>query len=376
MESNDERIWPVLNTIIACDRFEHVRDHILQPLKAIIGADSAAYIEISHRPNEHPKVKRSYFLGENINIIDQYLSGFYHEDPLIFPATKTSLDAPTKEISRVQLQEDGKLQKLDKRTRYYKQFIEAYNFNDILGHIFPIGGSNDHFICVGFHKYSHASTSIEVPSFRLDDYYLLEKLTQPLGTTFNHIHNKSMSSELKNLLSLLEYGYQDTHYILFDEQMMAQHMSASIYQQYDAKFIQQLNLKLLHSLSNSMCDSIAEDGLYYECTNTFVDGLGQVKFLLSKNACGQISHLLMWDKKIEKSGFADIKTNAEPQSELTYREKDVINQLILGKSNKLIAHELHISIRTVENHLRSIYEKLGVHTRAQLVHAIYGRSLT
>lgn len=375
MESNDERIWPVLNTIIACDRFEHVRDHILQPLRAMIGADSAAYIEISHKPNEQPKVKRSYFLGDNLNIIDQYLAGFYHEDPLIFPATKIALDAPNNEISRVQLQNEGRLQKLDKRTRYYKQFIEAYNFNDILGNIFPIGGSNDHFICVGFHKYQQNTTPIETTSFQREDYILLEKLKQSLGTTFNNIHNKNIGVELKNLISLLEYGSPDTHYILFNEQMTVQNMSASLSQSSHAKLIQLLNIKQLQTLSYNLRNSIQQDGLYYECTNTFIDGLGQVKFLISKTSCGQISHLLMWNKKVERSIDIEKDYCNFNRNMLTSREQQVINQLILGKSNKLIADQLNISIRTVENHLRSIYEKLGVHTRAQLVHFIYDRSM-
>lgn len=375
MESNDERIWPVLNTIIACDRFEHVRDDILKPLKTLIDADSAAYIEISHRPDEHPKVKRSYFLGENININDQYLAGFYHEDPLIFPATKIRLGSPVHQISQVKLQNDDKQQILDRRTRYYKQFIEAYNIHDILGHIFPIGGHNDHFICIGFHKYRRSSNPIEVPSFKLDDHYLLEKFTQPLGITFNSIHNKSVGLELRNLISMLEYSDQDTHYILFNEHMNIQHISARIHQQYSSQFIQQLNFKQLQSLSESMCELLAQDGLYYECTDTFIDGLGPVKFLLSKSSCGKISHLLMWDKKTDQLNFTNQNNTSDPQNKLTHREKDVISQLILGKSNKLIAHELHISIRTVENHLRSIYEKLGVHTRAQVVHCMYGSSI-
>ena len=49
------------------------------------------------------------------------------------------------------------------------------------------------------------------------------------------------------------------------------------------------------------------------------------------------------------------------------REKDVARILLQGKSNKQIALELGISNRTVEFHLKNIYAKLGVASRAEAI---------
>lgn len=57
----------------------------------------------------------------------------------------------------------------------------------------------------------------------------------------------------------------------------------------------------------------------------------------------------------------------EPSPRLSDREWEVVNQLRLGKSNKLIASSLHISERTVEFHLNNIYSKFGVSSRVELV---------
>lgn len=55
---------------------------------------------------------------------------------------------------------------------------------------------------------------------------------------------------------------------------------------------------------------------------------------------------------------------------LTPREKEITEALISGRTNKLIAEELFISEKTVENHLSNIYPKFGVNSRARLIHSI------
>jgi DNA-binding NarL/FixJ family response regulator len=52
---------------------------------------------------------------------------------------------------------------------------------------------------------------------------------------------------------------------------------------------------------------------------------------------------------------------------LTAREQTVLAQLVDGKSNKEIAHELGIRESTVKSHVRGILSKLDVHTRTQAV---------
>lgn len=52
---------------------------------------------------------------------------------------------------------------------------------------------------------------------------------------------------------------------------------------------------------------------------------------------------------------------------LTKREREVVNQVLQGKTNKLIASSLGIAERTVEFHLKNIYAKLEVSSRIELV---------
>ena len=52
---------------------------------------------------------------------------------------------------------------------------------------------------------------------------------------------------------------------------------------------------------------------------------------------------------------------------LTAKEKEVLKQLVKGKSNKEIGAELHISETTVKTHVSSILQKLQVKDRTQAV---------
>lgn len=52
---------------------------------------------------------------------------------------------------------------------------------------------------------------------------------------------------------------------------------------------------------------------------------------------------------------------------LTSREREVLDQLLAGQSNKLIARQLTISVKTVEVHRRKVMEKMAVRSVAELV---------
>lgn len=50
---------------------------------------------------------------------------------------------------------------------------------------------------------------------------------------------------------------------------------------------------------------------------------------------------------------------------LTAREREILELLAHGLSNKMIAARLYLSVRTVEGHLANIYSRLGVHSRTE-----------
>lgn len=54
-------------------------------------------------------------------------------------------------------------------------------------------------------------------------------------------------------------------------------------------------------------------------------------------------------------------------SSLTQREVEILQELVNGSSYKMIANHLCISIETVRNHIKHIYDKLHVHSKSEAV---------
>lgn len=70
---------------------------------------------------------------------------------------------------------------------------------------------------------------------------------------------------------------------------------------------------------------------------------------------------------IEKEALSEIE---QRYARLTPREREVLNLLIAGKANKMVAYLLGTSSRTVENHRARIMEKMKAKSLAELVQLI------
>jgi len=58
---------------------------------------------------------------------------------------------------------------------------------------------------------------------------------------------------------------------------------------------------------------------------------------------------------------------AKPSYSLTERERDILSLMVDGLSYKMIASRENISYHTVNSHIRSIYDKLHVHSASEAV---------
>jgi DNA-binding NarL/FixJ family response regulator len=66
---------------------------------------------------------------------------------------------------------------------------------------------------------------------------------------------------------------------------------------------------------------------------------------------------------------------APPFTELTPREREVLDLIAVGLSNSAIAHRLNVTTKTVRNHTSGIFAKLGVAGRAGAIALARGAGL-
>ncbi|MEF8721157.1 MAG: response regulator [Candidatus Accumulibacter delftensis] len=75
----------------------------------------------------------------------------------------------------------------------------------------------------------------------------------------------------------------------------------------------------------------------------------------------------------QRLAAADSDSVNSLSSRLTTREKQVMERVLAGTLNKVIADELQISMRTVEVHRANLFEKMGVRTAVELAQLLAGK---
>jgi len=79
----------------------------------------------------------------------------------------------------------------------------------------------------------------------------------------------------------------------------------------------------------------------------------------------RIVEALKFDEE-QRAAAATAESIGARLNRLSTRERQVMERVLAGKLNKVIADELHVSMRTVEVHRSSLFEKMGVKTAVEL----------
>jgi predicted ATPase/DNA-binding CsgD family transcriptional regulator len=118
----------------------------------------------------------------------------------------------------------------------------------------------------------------------------------------------------------------------------------------------------LHERSGSVSDRIAIDAEIDAVRAALPDPVFQAAWARGRAMSIQQSI----DLALEPFSGRDSGMVVSP-GKLSPREADVLRLIAAGRSNREIAAELFISVRTVERHIENLYRKLDVHNRADAV---------
>jgi DNA-binding NarL/FixJ family response regulator len=80
-----------------------------------------------------------------------------------------------------------------------------------------------------------------------------------------------------------------------------------------------------------------------------------------------VLHPTVMRKLMDRCKTVSPQQTETPINILSERELEVLKLAVSGKSNKDIAEDLNISLRTVEAHIRAIFNKIGVGSRSEAI---------
>lgn len=86
----------------------------------------------------------------------------------------------------------------------------------------------------------------------------------------------------------------------------------------------------------------------------------------------KVIEALAWEAE-RLANAADAASLAQRLDSLTLRERQVMEKVLAGKLNKVIADDLGITMRTVEVHRAHLFEKMGVKTAVELAQLLSSR---
>ncbi len=110
----------------------------------------------------------------------------------------------------------------------------------------------------------------------------------------------------------------------------------------------------------------------YANTNTTVRAMRNGALTLMEKPCDDD---LLWESI--RTGIATDQQNWEQEQRtsdlrqrletLTPKEREVLEYIVAGNANKVIANRLDVSVRTIENHRQKIFQKMKADSLAELV---------
>jgi DNA-binding CsgD family transcriptional regulator len=365
----------VCGRMLSCRKFDDVSERILQPLAECLSAQTASFRQF------HLNGK-TFAIGHNAchQVADrsheEYASYFYRMDPVLEYGM-----APGGRLGNLSrfgydlfcLADICDYRRLI-RSEYYQEFFQPNHIHHVLVLAFRLFGHRDQVALLGFHRPSDA------PQFTKSDvmrarYFAPAALSALHGMTVDSALEKS-----RVIVDSLERASKDVGVLLLGGD------GSLLYANEPGAAAFALTRDEFGDFHHGAGDSLFE-GLWEFCRRSdweTPEAMRDGKSIDLKSTGGRSSlrvraqplmrdgRLSAWLVMTEGEAGADTAMRDKLSSlGLTAREQDIARLLARGASNQDIADQLGISVRTTENHLRSIYSKVGVNSRSQMISRLF-----
>lgn len=346
--------------IAGCYDYSALEDTLLNSVARSIGAETSALMHFKRNC-------RGYEVGHNLaqgvgsEVHNQYISKFHHADPVILnhklrQASHRRTDARTDVYRLSDVCEQSTFVKTD----YYNEFLKPSGIRHVLAlAIRPQTVNNDLMVVIGFHR------PLGMRDFGENALHTAIGIAPVVGSTIARLTFKQQLLRYRLLAENLQSVLQDRGYIILDEALQIQEISDCVTADTfgDLPFLMQCISSAVQALTCSGQTRVSIACMRQDAGRT----------ALNQNVSLDIERVTSSDghsRFVVRLGFEHTNIAISRCSEMfgwTPRESEIVMELGQGLSNTQISDSLMISVRTVENHLRSIYSKAEVTSRTQLL---------
>lgn len=357
--SSTELRLQLCESLASCASFAQLSDRALDPLAVAMRATSSVFIEFVERPGQGVVIGRRDYVGGRPWSLELYAERYHRFDPL--------LDCGLQPESVVAGDSAAIVTTLPARgpwlqAEYGQRFLRPCDIGQVLGVLVPYRSVlGAQLLCLGFHR-----RRSEAP-FGAAETGLVRHLATMIGLVLTGIAAREASHTAGAVLG--SANRRGGGFLVFDEDLMLLHAGGSA-------------LADLGMHDHAAPAGGPQSSLLGELRQRLLrlaprTGAAPRRLSLARGG-DQPPVEVEIETVVAASGTQHIATTAIAGQRrdlssvlrrfgLTERELEVARLVCAGHGNAEIARMLGIALRTVENHLRSVFAKAGVSSRTQLV---------
>ena len=344
----------IFGKILSCDTAGAVGTTVLEPVVEALGATSGVFMQIFSSPYGHRHFGARSYVGGKPKAVDAYIEGPYALDPVIRPV----MDWMDQERGPAPNLLTGSFERdLNEDAQYRDTFLRPYDVGHVVAVAMPLKtGLETQLACVGFHRRCGDA------AFLPDQLSWLQRLVPAIRSALYGLACQEALALSETIALAAKEAGREMGFLILDEDLVVRNGNAKAIEDLGLADMAPDNSNLLGEIKERLLVADRAPGAAFSFkANAPRDFDIEVRNFDA--ADGRSFHLILTSGGGPRHAIAD----ACRRFGLTERETEIARQITSGKCNAALSRDLGISLRTSENHLRSIYRKVGVSSRTQLV---------
>jgi DNA-binding NarL/FixJ family response regulator len=346
-----EGMMPVLSSILNCPTSDRVASHILEPLCRHVGASSAVFVRYV-RQLDRCYVEPGPAYGITPDSLRNYSESFFRADPLSpFHVENAARWVP--KTAALDITDSKNF----RRSFYYNEFLRPFGVAHVLGTFAPVRTFADEILCIGLHRHE------DMAPFNSADTLRLEMLRPAVTAVLSNFALQSAFACADVALETVAQSPTPFGLVLLDERFSV--IFANPKGVGDLGILNDVPGDRLHEVVRAITDRVKRGGKWPININIDTNSEGTRTATISQvTPRGAAPRYVVTTMETSLG----VRMGARSQAlDFSVRETEIARLVAAGLSNEAIGHQLTISFRTVENHLRAIYRKARVRSRTQLI---------